>query len=193
MENISQDFKDDQKEQAAEPQEPKSVSYETYLKTLNEAKNAKKRMKELEDAERMKAEAELAEKGEYKKLLSQREEELTRLRNEMAENKKRETDRRKLASVLEGIGADIDSKFYGLIDYDEVAVDPETGMIDEMSRARAIEKFKMKFPEIIPNPRGPRLPSIAPRDDIRHTISRGEWLKLSSSEMKKWKPDQVTD
>jgi hypothetical protein len=171
----------------------KQVSYDTYLKTLNEAKNAKKRLRELEELERAKSEAELAEKGEYKKLLSQRDEELNKLRSEMLENKKRDSDRRKLASILDGIGGDIDPKFYGLIDYDQVAIDPETGEIDQLSRAKAIESFRVKYPEILPNPRGPRLPHQEPKGEIRNKISRTEWLKLPSSEMRKWKADQIED
>lgn len=169
------------------------VSYETYQKVLSEAKNAKKRLKDIEDAEKVRTETELSERGEYKKLLSQRDEELNKLRVQMAENQKRETDRRKLASVLDGIGADIDPKFYGLIDYEIVGVDPETGAIDELSRAKAIEKFKIKYPEIIPNVNAPRLPNQAPVGDVKLRISRSEWLKLPSSEMKKWKPAQIED
>lgn len=171
----------------------KTVSHETYLKTLAEAKNAKKRLKELEDAEKVRTEKEMADRGEYQKLLSQRDEELKKIRDEMADFQRTETNRQKLAGVLGLSEGNLDSKWYGLIDYEAVVIDPATGKADPLSVAKVWEDFKKRFPEAIPNPHVPRLPNTAPQGSGVGKIKRSEWSKLPITEMKKWKFDQIED
>lgn len=174
-------------------QESKQVAYETYLKTLDEAKKAKARLREFEAAEKARLDKELVERGEYQKLLTQRDDELKSVRDEIASIRRKEADRLKLASILNAAGGEIDSKWYGLIDYENVVINPDTGVVDEMSVARAVENLKKSYPEIIRTPNGPRLPVEAPQGGSAGKISRAEWLKLPGKEMTKWKPEQILD
>lgn len=169
------------------------VSRETYLKVLDEAKKAKAKVREFEEAQKKLQEMEMEKKGEYQKLISQRDEELSKLRNEIIENKRREDDRRKMASILESVGGDVDPKWYSLIEYEDVTIDPDTGRIDELSRAKAVQKLKEKYPEIIRNKNVGKIPAENPQGGLPGSISRAEWLKLPAKDMKKWKFDQIKD
>jgi len=170
-----------------------SVSYDTYSKTLEEAKKAKARLKELEAAEQKRNEEELQKRGEFQELLKARESDLERLQSELSTVRRRELDRLKLSSVLDAAGGDIDPKWYQLIEYDAVQVS-ESGDIDRTSVARVVENFKKSYPEVLRNPNAPRLPGNAPQGSgSGNKISRAAWMKLPSAEMRKWKHDQIVD
>lgn len=170
---------------------PKTVSYETYLKTLNEAKKAKQKLTEIDAADKARSDAELARQGEYQKLVEQRDAELVATKNELTSLRQIQADQRKMASVLDLAGGDIDPKWYSLIPYDQVVINPDTGEVDKLSAAKVVAHLKKDFPEIIRMPNAPRLPSSAPQGTGK--ITRSAWLDLPVAEMKKYKLDQITD
>jgi len=114
-------------------------------------------------------------------------------KQKLSEYEQREVTRKKLASILDAVDGDIDSKFYGLIDYNAVVINPETGDVEQMSVTKAVEGIKKNFPEIIRRRNAPNLPSQAPGSGVPGTISRSEWNKLSSKEMLKWDLKQIID
>ena len=178
-----------------EKSKEKSVSYETYLKTLDEAKTAKSKLKANEDAlikiqeEKMKAE------GDWKGLLEARESRIKEL-TEQSEtlNKKystlneRITNSQKLSMVISKLGGNLDEKYYGLIDLQDIKTNPETGEIDDMSATKVAESFRTMYPETIkkvfnPNAMGETRGSA---NSAQSMISKDEWLKLPYLEQKKW-------
>lgn len=175
--------------------EKRSVSYETYLKTLDEAKSAKSRLKANEDALNKIQEEKMKADGDWKGLLEARENRIKEL-SEQSEllNKKysslneRITNSQKLSMVISKLGGNLDEKYFGLIDLQEIKTNPETGEIDDMSATKVAESFRTTYPETIkkafnPNAMGETRNSSNSSQTI---ISRDQWLKLSYVEQKKW-------
>lgn len=174
------------------PAPPSTVSYEAHRQLLDEKKKADAKLRELEaeKAERERKEAE--KRGEHERLLAEERARTAALTAEIAANNERESGRRKLAAVLSAMSGHVDAKFYDLIPYDEVALDA-TGAVEPTSVAAVVAKVRAKYPEIIKAASGPNLPPTAPTGGgTTGKIKRSDWLKLSTADMKKWKPDQVT-
>ena len=172
-----------------------TVSYESHLKLLDEKKKLKAENDAFKAEKAKREQEELERKGEYQKMLENERKAREDAENQLKTVKEQETARRKLGAVLKGVNGSIDSKFYGLIDIDEVQVDPDTGEIDQLSVTKAVERLKKAYPEIIKTAGGPKLPGEQPGSKSTHPdkISRAKWKDLPSSEMRKWKPEQIVD
>jgi predicted nucleic acid-binding Zn-ribbon protein len=179
----------------------RSVSYETYLKTLDEAKSAKSRLKALEEERNKIAEEKLKAEGDWKGLLDLRESRIKELEGESNQLKEkysglneRVTSSQKLSKVLSKIGGDLDPKYYGLIDISEVKINPETGEIDDMSATKVAENYRTEYAETIrkkfnPNSMGENKPGGD--NGQSDFINFDKWAKLPYNEQKKWKISQV--
>jgi hypothetical protein len=147
----------------------KAVDYDTYDKAVKQKKafQAKlaERESELEQLRREKQEreeAELAKKGEYQKLLEQREVELKSEREKLSAIQSQIAESRKLSAVLERVGGEVKKEYWALLDLDSVAIDPDTGMPDEASALAAAKEFEKRFPEVVRRPNQKTLPAGAP-------------------------------
>lgn len=179
-------------------EEGRKVSYDTHRQLLDEKKKVQAELDRLLAEKKSREDKEAEEKGEYKKLLDQE-----RQAREAAEGKlktfgEQENNRRKMAAILGSAGGTIEEKWYDLVAnsaLDVVAIDPDTGKVDQMSVTKAVEKLKSTYPEIIKGKGGPGLPNNAPGAGSPGAgkILRTDWLKLSSVEMRKYKPDQIVD
>jgi hypothetical protein len=181
--------------------EKRSVSYETYLKTLDEAKTAKSKLRAIEDEKNKIQEEKMKSDGDWKGLLEARENRIKELENETMDIKQkytglneRVTSSQKLSKVLSKLGGDLDSKYYGLIDINEVKVNPETGEIDDMSAAKVAENYRLEYAETIkkkfnPNAMGENRPGG--ESEQSEFISFAKWSKLPYREQMKWKYSQV--
>jgi len=183
--------------------ENQTVSYETHRRLLNEkkilAEKAKKQEEDLAAYRAKEAEIEkkkLEDQGEYQKILKNKEEEVLTLKQKLELRDKEDTDRKKLSACLKSVGVNLHSKFYSLIDFEEVAVNPETGEIDESSVKKVVDQFKTNFPEVVQASKGtgPKTDNTAPHSSANSgKIARSEWLKLPAKEMKKYRMDQIDE
>lgn len=181
-------------------EDKQTVSYETYKKTLDEAKTAKAKLKAIEEEKLRLSEEKMIAEGNWKGLLEAREnrikeleEETSAVKSKYGELSETITGSKKLSKVLSKIGGDIDEKYFGLIDIGDVKVNPETGEVDDMSAAKVAENFRTMYPETIkkkfnPNAMGENKTSSS---DAPTTISYDAWTKLLWSEQKKWKFSQI--
>lgn len=172
-------------------QENQTVSYETHRKLLDEKKKAQARLKELEDAEKRRNDEALLSEGKLKEALELREKELKEAQDKLNAVADRDRQAKKLRSVIKGLGAgDLEDKWYTVIgqEIDEVVVDDE-GNVDPTSVQKVVEGLKKNWPEMIKKPSA-NLPNGTPAGGPQ-TISRAEWMKLSSKEMLKWRPEQI--
>lgn len=176
----------------------RQVSYSTHRKLLDEKKRVAAELAEIKrkDAERQAREAE--EKGEFKKLLEAERARALELETKLKSAEEQETGRRKLASIINAVDGTIEPKWYGVLQehgyLEEVIVDPDTGKVDPHSVARAVKKLRTEFPEIIKAKGKPTLPNDEPGGGGETSkIKRSAWMKLSSAEMKKYKPDQILE
>lgn len=175
------------------PQPGSTVPYDTYRTLLDEKKRAAARVAELEEKVRTREAKDLEANGDFQKLLANERERNEKLTKDLSELSERETGRRKLAGVLGALQGNVDSKYYNLIPYDDVVIDPTTGNIDEVSVAKVVEHVRAKYPEIIKATAGPGLPTTHPQggQPATGTIKKSEFAKLSVADMRKYKPAQV--
>lgn len=171
--------------------EPKgTVAYETHQKLLREKKKADQVAAEykakLDAFEREKLEA----AGEHQKIAAAEREARLALEAKLKARDEEDLMRRKLIAL--GNEAGVDSKYLRFLDPDEVAVDPETGEIDKATLVKAAQKVRTEYPAFLKKSGGTPPPADAPNGTgVPSTITRSEWMKLSSKEMTKWKPNQI--
>ena len=176
------------------------VAYETYRKVLGEAKNAKEKLRALEAEFTKEREAKMKSNEDWKGLLELREAEIKDLR---AQQSKLNEDYqsldshiktgKKLSAVLNKIEGQLDQKYFGLIDLDDVVINPETGDIDDMSATQAALKYKTQYPETIKKGgyAGMMGDGRSSGTNGATTISRDSWIKLPYREQLKWKHSQI--
>ena len=179
-----------------------TVAYETYQKVLNEAKNAKEKLRALESEFHKERENKMKHEGDWKGLIELREKEIKELKDQMTKisNDYSTLDShvktsKKLSAVLNKIEGVIDQKYYGLIDLDEVMVNPESGEIDEMSVIKAAQSFKTQYPEVVRKSGFSGMMGDGRTNNSSSTegatIGRDAWIKLPYRDKMKWKHAQI--
>lgn len=171
------------------PNESKQVSYDSHRKLLGEKKKlqeefltVKSQLDELMSERKQREEAELTKKGEYQKLLAAREDELRKEREEKENLKATLHNGLKLDQFLRTLNGKVDEAFFGLINLDEIAIDPETGRPDPASVQTAARNFEKTYGKVIERPSGVKMPNEAPGS--ASVLTYEEWLKLPPKEMK---------
>jgi hypothetical protein len=145
---------------STENQSNDKVSYETYKRVLSEAKKFKDLAKQLEEEKAKGTEAKLTEQNEYKKLADiykQQLDEKTKILNEQE------------ASIVNGmkyqefekhLGGRLKNKDYTtFIEFEKIAIDPETKRIDEESVKGVVSKFVKEHSHLIDFNSGAKLPN----------------------------------
>ncbi len=149
---------------------------------LKEKKAVQRRLdlleKEKKDAE-VKA---LKDKDDWKTLAEQREADLQAANEKLSKKETEDRDRAKLAAVLDAVGGRVDRKYWGLIDIDQVAVNPETGEVDKTSATKYANVFKSEHGILIKTVKGDGIVKDAPKGGVG-SITHAEWLKLPAKEM----------
>lgn len=165
------DGEDQGSTETPEAKKPDVVKFETHSKLLGEKKRVQAERDELrqkvEAFERAKAEAEqrdLEAKGEYDKILKQYKDEIGTLSTKLSEREKRDKDLMKYQAFLGTLGGSLKSNDYTIhIDFDSIAIDPDSGEVDEMSVAKEVERFRKTHPDLIKSTgAGPKTPATAP-------------------------------
>lgn len=169
-------------------QKPQTVSHETYTKVLDEAKKAKAKVAEYEREQKKRDEEALTKQGEYKKLAEQREQELKEEREKRVSLETRIADSRKLNAILGSVTGEVPKQYWGLIDTNQIAVDPETGIPDEASVKKAAQAFEKQFPDVVKKPSRGKLPDDVPLGGTGK-LSYKEWLGLPLKDQLERKKD----
>lgn len=173
--------KDNLKDAGTELKSKQSVDYETYKKAVDREKNLKKRLDELEAKEKLKLEAELKEKEEYKKLLDLRSQELeTERKEKLALKNEREMGLR-MNAFLKHVNGKVDQDYWSLIDLEKIAIDPESGMPDDGSAQKAAKEFEARFSRVIEKPTAGKLPAEAAKGGATK-LTYDAWLALPYAE-----------
>lgn len=170
--------------------EPKnSVAYETHRRLLDEKKKMQAERDMLAAEKKQREEEEARKRGDYEALVKARDEEIKKLTTTVDTFKQRQADAAKLGLFLKSAGSDIEDKWLGLVDLDKIAVNPETGEVDPLSVATAVDTFKKSWPEAFKKA-GPKLPTDVPNGSP-NTIKESEWKKLPAKEMRKYSFEQI--
>lgn len=198
--NISDEAND--KDNSNKKPDEKKVSYETYLKVLGEKKASSARLKEFEETAKKAEEERLKKDGDWKGLIDAREAEISNLRKSLEDTSSkfeklnsRVTNGEKLNSVLTQLGADVPSKYFGLIDIEDVAVNPETGEIDALTAKKVAERFKVEYPEVLKKSVHSGMMGTGHGNGVNggNTIKHSDWCKLPYDKQKAYKMSQIID
>ena len=172
-------------------EESNLVSYDTHKKLLDEKKKIQSQLKEILDNEKKRKDDLLLEEGRLKEALELRDKELLEERSKRLVFENREKEARKLSAVIKGLGtSDIEDKWYNVISQhiDNIQIDDD-GILDQKSILDVVDVLKKTWPEMIKR-MPPGVPNGHPGGGPS-TINYDDWMKLSSKEMMKWKPDQI--
>jgi hypothetical protein len=168
-----------------------SVQYETYRKVLSEKKRrdeelaeARRELEEIRARDKANKEKELIEQNKWQEYAKAKEEEAKAAIERVRSYEEREIASRKLDRVLSGVGDPIDSKFWGLINIDSVAYNPESGEFDETSLNAEIQRIKTQMPEIITRRQNASFDASAPAKNGNSQIDLQKFASMSKAEKK---------
>lgn len=180
---------------------PSKVDYKSHRRAIDQLKAEKKRSRELADQlksfqdreaenERKKNEKD----GNYQAMLEAERAKSKQLEDELVATKaqnesfvEREVSRKKLSALCDSLGGQVNAELiWRLADLEKIAVDPETGEIDKTSLTKYTERFRKKWPDVIPS--AGKLPNEKPGAGQKPAdrISRADYVKLPSKEMASW-------
>lgn len=167
------------------------VQYETYSRVLSQHKKTKSENEqlaaELEAYKRKERELEekrLSEQGEYKKLLEMTRKQLADEESKRLEYATQLLDQHRLNAIKERLPGKIKRPEYlSFIDVSKVAIDPETGMVDERSVVEVVDGFVKEHGFLIERQGTRDLPYNAPGSG-QSELTYEQWLKLPLKEQK---------
>jgi hypothetical protein len=136
-----------------------TVSYKSHQKLLNQYKSTQSRLKELEAKEQEREESEQLKRGEYEKVMQLKEEKIKTLQTTIEQKQQEELEGKKLMAFMDKLGGKIsDNDYLSLIDIDSIAVDPDTGELDQLSLEKEVDRFSKKHWRVIENQK-PKAPT----------------------------------
>lgn len=192
---------DEDKKLVADDQVKKDnvVAYDTYQKSIAQEKAARARANEAEtklndllNARKLDEENKLNEKGEYKKLVELRENELSETRKKLAETEGRERETQaslqdtwKLSAFFEELPGHVKRQEYlNFVDLDSIVIDPETRRVDKASVQSAASKFMESYADLVDTKKFNGLPGNAAAPGNSKRYSRDEWKSLPLKDKK---------
>jgi hypothetical protein len=167
-----------------------SVSYETFNKLLAQRKKDKevlktyeKQVEELSGWKKSIEEQESVKKGEYEKILTTYKTENEALKGKLSEVQKSIVDGQKYNAFLDKLPGRLDrSEYLQFVDIEEIAIDPDTGIVDEATVQSSVDKFVKGFGKLITPTNTKSLPS---HDRIGDVGYKPKSIKaLSDAELK---------
>lgn len=155
------------------------VAFETYQKTLQEAKSAKATKNELvkqneELMNRLKSieESEMQKQGEWQKMAELRAEEARKATERANMLEKDMNDTWKLQAFFDKLPGKLRSNEYLThVDLESIAIDPETRAIEESSVEQVVSSFMEKHASLVEMRKSGGLPSDAPRPATKKSFN----------------------
>ena len=149
---------------------------------LSEKKTVSEKLKTFEQSAKEKQDLELKAKEDYKALVELRDKEILTTKQELESERFQRQQGMKIDAFLNVIEGKIDQKYWGMIDLEQVKINPDTKMIDQMSVAKAVEDFKKTYPELIKTGISQFTPPNAPTNG--EVLTYEKWLTLPLKEQK---------
>lgn len=182
--------------------EAERKSKERILTESKEYKEKYQAFKSKEDeykAQQAKAEEDrLRQQGEYKTLLEQREKELATLReslentsSEVESYKKSMTNLRKASAFERELGGKLKKdSYWSHVNFDQIALDPETGEVDRGTLKEVANNFVKEYRELVDFPTHGNLPNGTPSGS-KGKLTYEQWKALPLKDRKKRMRDVV--
>jgi vacuolar-type H+-ATPase subunit I/STV1 len=149
---------------------------------LGEKKNVSEKLKTFEQSAKEKQDLELKAKEDYKSLVELRDTELLTTKKELESERFQRQQGQKLDAFLSVVEGKIDPKYWGMIDLEQVKINPDSKAIDQMSVSQAVEAFKKTYPELIKTGISQFAPPNAPTNG--EILTYEAWLTLPLKEQK---------
>lgn len=145
---VDSNFSDDKEK--SESIEDKPIRYSTHKKLLNQHKNLQSELEELRSFRKEIEEKEQLKKGEFEKILKNREERINELQTKLNTVQENITDGKKINAFMEKLPGKVKrNEYLSFVDLDDIAVDPETGKVDMSTVEVAAQRFANQFPDLI--------------------------------------------
>jgi DNA repair exonuclease SbcCD ATPase subunit len=169
------------KERILEESKKYKEGYQTFKQKEEETK---KQQQEREEAR-------LKKEGQFNVLLEQREstikeleEQLNSIKNELGSRDQAITNFRKAAAFEKEIGGKLKKdSYWSHVDFDKIAINPETGEIDTHSLSTEANRFSEEFKELIDFGNVANLPNSSASG--KGALSYEQWKRLPLAERKK--------
>ena len=148
-------------EQAREPvateKKTDTVAYETHKKLLGEKKSlqerlleAESKLNEFQSSVEQRERQELETQNRFKELYEGLKGENENLKNEITQRDIRMQDALKVDAFEKSLGDRvIDRKYSGFINTKNIMIDPSSGVVDELSAQKEVERVLAEDPEIV--------------------------------------------
>lgn len=170
------------------PEKKDVVAYDTYQKVLREKKKrdeeldmTRSKLAEYEAKDKEREETEAKAKGDLQKLIAMKEEENKKLKDKYENVVTTLTNAEKRNALLKALPGEVDQNYWGLLDLNQIVLDPETGEADATSIRAAADLFVAKYPLVIKTAGGARLPGHAAKG-AGGKLTKAEWEKLPLKE-----------
>ena len=158
----------------------------------------KQKEDEVNKALAKKEEERLIKEGQFSTLLEQREARISELEgtveSTLSEVKTRDdaiTNFKKASAFERALGGSLKKDAYwNHVDFDKIAINPETGAIDASSLGTVVHKFTEDFGELVDFGNNPNLPNQTPKGGSGK-LTHAQWTKLPLAEKKKRMKDVV--
>ena len=155
--------------------EGSSVSVEPHKRLLAQRKRDQEKARELEeqlahfqDQERQRQEAKLEEKGEYQKILEERENRIKALESQMEDDRNRRVRMEKesaFRNALSQHGKLRKDEYLQFVDFDSIAVDSESGKVDQGTLQHVLDGFVHEHGALLESvPQPQKIPNKSPPD-----------------------------
>ena len=180
----------DPKEPVVPPVDPsgdddkKSVAYETHVKLLGEKKRLAEKLalqesdlEKFRAAEKERETKELEAAKNYDQIQKNLRDELAKKDAALQQVQIERTEANKLSAFVKTLGATLEQKYWGLVDIDQIAIDPATGKVDEMSVSKYVDLYRKTYPETI-RTQAPNMPSGAPTGSGSGQLTVEQWKAI---------------
>lgn len=167
-----------------------AVSYETFDKLLNQRKKDRekldtyeKQLQELSGWKKQIEESESIKKGEYEKILTTYKTENETLKSKLSEVQRSIVDGQKYNAFLDKLPGRLDrNEFLQFVDIEKIAIDPETGVVDEKTVQATVDNFVKNYGKLITATNSKSLPSHDRIGEVGNQVKSVK--KLSDEELK---------
>jgi SMC interacting uncharacterized protein involved in chromosome segregation len=168
-----------------------SKKYKEGLQTF------KAKEEEARNAQRAKEEERLIKEGQFSTIIEQREQRIKELMGDLDKYKNEVQSRdtaivnfKKAAAFERAIGGKMKKEAYwNHVDFDKIAINPETGKIDDHSLKTAADGFIDEYKELVSFGSSANLPNGTPSGSSSGKLTHAQWKMLPESE----KPKRMKD
>lgn len=138
-----------------------TVAYETYRRTLNEAKTAKEKLRELEAWKAQQEEEKLKANNEWKALAESKDKTLSETMRKLSELETTIDNSVKLNAFNRYLNGKVrHPDYYSFVDTSKIALNPETRQVDEASVKEVVSEFLKNHSHLVEF-KGGKLPNEA--------------------------------